>query len=123
MSKRPVELVVNRKAYSAEVAARRLLADFLRDDLFLTGTKRGCETGVCGACWVLMDREAEKSCLLLAVQANGHEITTIEGLTVDDHLHPVQQSCVEQGGLQSGYCTPGIGIMAIALLNVNPRST
>jgi carbon-monoxide dehydrogenase small subunit len=123
MSKRPVEIIVNRKAYSAEVAARRLLADFLRDDLFLTGTKRGCETGVCGACSVLMDGEVLKSCLLLAVQANGHEITTIEGLTVDDHLHPVQEAFVEHGGLQCGYCTPGFVIMAIALLNENPSPT
>jgi carbon-monoxide dehydrogenase small subunit len=123
MSKRPVEIVVNRKAYSAEVAARRLLADFLRDDLFLTGTKRGCETGVCGACSVLMDGEVVKSCLLLAVQANGHEITTIEGLAIDDHLHPVQEAFVEHGGLQCGYCTPGFVIMAIALLNENPSPT
>jgi carbon-monoxide dehydrogenase small subunit len=105
------------------VAARRLLADFLRDDLFLTGTKRGCETGVCGACSVLMDGEAVKSCLLLAVQANGHEITTIEGLSLDDQLHPVQEAFVEHGGLQCGYCTPGFVIMAVALLNENPNPT
>jgi carbon-monoxide dehydrogenase small subunit len=123
MSKRPVDIVVNRRAYSVEVAARRLLADFLRDDLFLTGTKRGCETGVCGACSVLMDGEAVKSCLLLAVQANGHEITTIEGLSLDDQLHPVQEAFVEHGGLQCGYCTPGFVIMAVALLNENPNPT
>jgi aerobic carbon-monoxide dehydrogenase small subunit len=123
MSKRPVDIVVNRRAYSVEVAARRLLADFLRDDLFLTGTKRGCETGVCGACSVLMDGEVVKSCLLLAVQANGHEITTIEGLSLDDQLHPVQEAFVEQGGLQCGYCTPGFVIMAVALLNENPNPT
>ena len=123
MSKRTVEIVVNGKAYRTEVAPRRLLADFLRDDLFLTGTKRGCEAGVCGACSVLMDGEVVKSCLLLAVQANGHELTTVEGLALDDHLHAVQEAFVEHGGLQCGYCTPGFVITAVALLNENPNPT
>lgn len=123
MSKRTIEIVVNGKACRTEVAARRLLADFLRDDLFLTGTKRGCETGVCGACSVLMDGEAVKSCLWLAVQADGHEITTVEGLAADDNLHPVQEAFMEHGGLQCGYCTPGFVIMAVALLNDNSNPT
>jgi aerobic carbon-monoxide dehydrogenase small subunit len=121
VSKRTIELVVNRKTCRSEVPARRLLADFLRDDLFLTGTKRGCETGVCGACSVLMDGEVVKSCLLLAAQADGREITTVEGLAIDDTLHPVQEAFMEHGGLQCGYCTPGFLMMAVALLNENPN--
>lgn len=121
MSKRVIDLVVNGRPERAEVAPRRLLADFLRDDLMLTGTKRGCETGVCGACSVLVDGEAVKSCIALAVQVAGREITTIEGLAIGGLLHPVQEAFVEHGGLQCGYCTPGFVIAAIALLNENPN--
>lgn len=123
MKKKSIEVVVNGKPQRAEVPTRRMLSDFLRDDLFLTGTKRGCETGVCGACSVLMDGEVVKSCLSLAVQADGHEVTTVEGLAVDGQLHPVQEAFLEHGGLQCGYCTPGFMIMAIALLNETPNPT
>ena len=123
MKNKTIDVVVNGKPFSTEVPTRRMLADFLRDDLFLTGTKRGCETGVCGACSVLMDGEVVKSCLSLAVQADGHEITTVEGLAIDGKLHPVQESFMEHGGLQCGYCTPGFMIMAIALLNETANPT
>src|ERR1700761_7206672 len=120
MSKVAIELVVNGVSHRADVPARRLLADFIRDDLFLTGTKRGCETGVCGACSVLMDGAVVKSCLPLAVQADGHEITTVEGLSPGGALHPVQEAFMEKGGFQCGYCTPGFLMAAIAILNETP---
>jgi aerobic carbon-monoxide dehydrogenase small subunit len=123
MSKVSIEVVVNNQLHQMEVPARRLLSDFIRDDLFLTGTKRGCETGVCGACSVLVDGEVVKSCLSLAVQANGHEITTVEGLSPDDVLHPVQEAFMENGGFQCGYCTPGFLMAAIAILNEIPSPT
>jgi carbon-monoxide dehydrogenase small subunit len=123
MSKVSVEVVVNNQLHQMEVPARRLLSDFIRDDLFLTGTKRGCETGVCGACSVLVDGEVVKSCLSLAVQANGHEITTVEGLSPDGVLHPVQEAFMANGGFQCGYCTPGFLMAAIAILNESPSPT
>jgi carbon-monoxide dehydrogenase small subunit len=123
MSNVTIEVVVNNQLHRMEVPARRLLSDFIRDDLFLTGTKRGCETGVCGACSVLVDGEVVKSCLSLAVQANGHEITTVEGLAPDGVLHPVQEAFVENGGFQCGYCTPGFLMAAIAILNEIPSPT
>lgn len=123
MKKKTIEVVVNGKLQRAEVLARRMLSDFLRDDLFLTGTKRGCETGVCGCCSVLVDGEVVKSCLLLAVHVDGHEVTTIEGLAVDGALHPVQEAFVNHGGLQCGYCTPGFIMTTVAMLNDNPNPT
>jgi carbon-monoxide dehydrogenase small subunit len=123
MNKVSIEVVVNGQPQRADVPARRLLADFIRDDLFLTGTKRGCETGVCGACSVLMDGEVVKSCLSLAVQADGHEITTVEGLSPGGALHPVQEAFMEKGGFQCGYCTPGFLMAAIAILNETPSPT
>lgn len=123
MSKKTIEVVVNGKTHRAEVPARRMLSDFLRDDLYLTGTKRGCETGVCGCCSVLIDGEVIKSCLSLAVHADGHEVTTIEGLAVDGILHPVQEAFVNHGGLQCGYCTPGFIMTTVAMLNDNPNPT
>ncbi|MBN9476514.1 MAG: ferredoxin [Bordetella sp. SCN 67-23] len=123
MSKHLIEVTVNGEKHSAEVPARRMLSDFLRDDLNLTGTKRGCETGICGACSVLVDGEVVKSCLSLAVQANGRNITTVEGLARGDELHPLQQSFMECGGLQCGYCTPGMLMTACHLLERNPRPT
>lgn len=123
MSKHLIEVTVNGEKHSAEVPARRMLSDFLRDDLNLTGTKRGCETGICGACSVLVDGEVVKSCLSLAVQANGRSITTVEGLAKGDELHPLQQSFMECGGLQCGYCTPGMLMTACHLLERNPRPT
>ncbi|WP_338664554.1 (2Fe-2S)-binding protein [Pararoseomonas sp. SCSIO 73927] len=123
MSRIAIEVTVNGQPHRMEVPARRLLADFIRDDLFLTGTKRGCETGVCGACSVLLDGEVVKSCLSLAAQADGHEITTVEGLCVDGVLHPLQEAFAEHGGFQCGYCTPGFLMAAIAILNEVPDPT
>lgn len=120
MSKHTIALVVNGERQEAEVPSRRLLADFLRDDLHLTGTKRGCETGTCGACSVLVDGTVVKSCLSLAVQADGCTLTTVEGLGRDGALHPLQQSFMQCGGLQCGYCTPGFLIASCALLADNP---
>jgi carbon-monoxide dehydrogenase small subunit len=116
MSRHSIQLTVNGEAVSREVPGRRLLADFLRDDLHLTGTKRGCETGTCGACTVLKDGVAIKSCLSLAVQCQGAELTTVEGLAEGDTLHPVQESFMNCGGLQCGYCTPGLIMSTVALL-------
>jgi len=121
MSTHRIECTVNGEAYSVEVPARRLLADFLRDDLHLTGTKRGCETGICGACSVLLDGEVVKSCLMLAVQVNGRELTTIEGLAEGDELHPLQKNFMQCGGLQCGYCTPGFIMASCDLLKNTPR--
>lgn len=120
MRKHRIELTVNGEAHDEEVPARRMLSDFLRDDLHLTGTKRGCETGTCGACSVIVDGEVVKSCLLLVVQANGSAITTVEGLGNGPALHPLQESLMRCGGLQCGYCTPGFLMTACALLARNP---
>jgi carbon-monoxide dehydrogenase small subunit len=121
MSRHEITLVVNGETVTSTVSARRLLADFLRDDLHLTGTKRGCETGVCGACTILKDGVAVKSCLSLAVQSAGAQITTIEGLSDGVTLHPVQEAFMNCGGLQCGYCTPGFILSAVALLARQPR--
>lgn len=123
MSQHTISLTVNGEAIEARVPARRLLSDFLRDDLVLPGTKRGCETGICGACSVLVDGQVVKSCLSLAVQARGKSITTIEGLSSGEQLHPVQESFVRCGGLQCGYCTPGMVMAACSMLKDNPRPT
>jgi carbon-monoxide dehydrogenase small subunit len=121
MSKHHIELEVNGQKVEAEVPARRMLSDFLRDDLHLTGTKRGCETGTCGACSVLLDGQLVKSCLSLAVQAKGCQVRTVEGLAQGDQLHPIQESFMNCGGLQCGYCTPGFLMAACALLENNSR--
>ena len=123
MSRHLVNVSVNGQAHSLEVPSRLLLCDLIRDDLNLTGTKRGCETGTCGACSVLVNGEVVKSCLSLAVQANGTEIMTIEGLASGDKLHPLQQSFMEIGGLQCGYCTPGFLMTACAMLKRNSKPT
>ncbi|AJG20143.1 (2Fe-2S)-binding protein [Cupriavidus basilensis] len=123
MQKIHIELTVNGEDHSVEVPARRLLSDLLRDDLNLTGTKRGCETGICGACSVLVDGEVMKSCLMLAVQARGRDVTTVEGLGAGGELHPLQQSFMECGGLQCGYCTPGFLMTSCAMLAHNPNPT
>lgn len=121
MSEHRIQCTVNGEAQDVRVPARRLLSDFLRDDLHLTGTKRGCETGVCGACSVLLDGEVVKSCLMLAVQVDGRELTTIEGLARGDALHPLQDSFMRCGGLQCGYCTPGFILAACDLLKHNAQ--
>lgn len=123
MSKHQIDVTVNGEEHSVEVPARRMLSDFLRDDLHLTGTKRGCETGTCGACSVILDGEVVKSCLSLAVQANGGKITTVEGLSQGETLHPLQESFMQCGGLQCGYCTPGFLMASCALLSKNPNPT
>ena len=123
MGKHLINLNVNGQAQELEVPARRLLCDLLRDDLALTGTKRGCETGTCGACSVLVDGQVVKSCLALAVQARDCSVTTVEGLARDGELHPLQQCFAEHGGLQCGYCTPGMLIAGCALLAENPKPT
>lgn len=123
MSQHPITLTVNDEVVAVTVPSRRLLADLLRDELGLTGTKRGCETGVCGACSVLLDGKVVKSCLSLAVQAQGKSITTIEGLARGATLHPLQESFMQCGGLQCGYCTPGMVMSACAMLKDNPRPT
>ena len=119
-----VSITVNEKEYKREVEPRLLLSDFLRHELGLTGTHVGCEHGVCGACTILFDGESARSCLMFTVQANGHHITTVEGLANDkDNLHPLQQSFWEAHGLQCGYCTPGILMTLIPFLKQNPDPT
>ena len=112
-------LTVNGRDYRGQCEPRTLLADFLRDHLDLTGTHVGCEHGVCGACTVLFNGEAARSCLMLAVQADGASITTIEGLAQDGKLHPVQKAFHENHALQCGFCTPGMLAAAIDFLNTN----
>jgi len=120
----PVTITVNEKVYTREVEPRLLLSDFLRHELGLTGTHVGCEHGVCGACTILFDGESARSCLMFAVQANGHSITTVEGLAKStDQMHPLQESFWEAHGLQCGYCTPGILMTLIPFLKQNPNPT
>jgi aerobic carbon-monoxide dehydrogenase small subunit len=116
-----VSLTVNGSAHEADVEPRRLLAYFLRDDLGLKGTNVGCDTSSCGSCTVLIDGESVKSCTVLAVQADGCEVTTIEGLAVGGELHPIQQAFHEQHALQCGFCTPGFVLAIHSLLNENPN--
>ncbi|SCU79636.1 Glyceraldehyde dehydrogenase small chain [Cupriavidus necator] len=123
MNQVSIEVTVNGEEHQVEVPARRLLSDLLRDDLNLTGTKRGCETGICGACSVLVDGEVVKSCLMLAVQVRGRHVMTVEGLAADGQLHPLQQCFMDNGGLQCGYCTPGFLMASCALLAHNPNPT
>jgi carbon-monoxide dehydrogenase small subunit len=118
-----VALKVNGARAEAEVEPRQLLVYFLRDQLGLKGTNVGCDTSSCGACTVLLDGESVKSCTVLAVQADGCEVTTIEGLAPGDELHPVQQAFHEHHALQCGYCTPGFVMAAVSLLQENPSPT
>jgi len=116
-----IALEVNGARAEADVEPRQLLVYFLRDHLGLKGTSVGCDTSSCGACTVLLDGESVKSCTLFAVQADGWEVTTIEGLARGDALHPVQQAFHEQHALQCGYCTPGFVLAAVSLLEENPN--
>jgi aerobic-type carbon monoxide dehydrogenase small subunit (CoxS/CutS family) len=118
-----VAVEVNGDLYEREVDARRLLVHFIRDDLELTGTHIGCDTGNCGACTVLYDGQAVKSCMLLAVQADGARIETVEGLAQDGELHPLQQAFSDHHALQCGYCTPGMLMSAKHLLDNNREPT
>ncbi len=117
----PLTMTLNGESVTVEVEPSDLLADVLRDKLGLTGTKVGCNEGECGACTVIMDGQAVLSCLLPAMKAHGREVVTIEGLSRDDELHPLQQAFIEQGSVQCGYCTPGMIMSAKALLDENPN--
>lgn len=118
-----IRFTLNGKAVSCEVSATEVLVDTLRVRFGLTGTKKACGTGDCGACTVLLDGTAIRSCIFLAAMADGHSITTIEGVGSIESPHPVQQACVDAGAVQCGYCTPGMVLTSIALLEKNPRPT
>ena len=118
-----VSITVNGAATSGEVEARTLLVHYIREHLGLTGTNVGCDTSSCGACTVYLDGEAAKSCTILAAQADGGSVTTIEGLAKGGEMHPMQKAFMENHGLQCGYCTPGMVMAAIGLLNENPKPT
>jgi carbon-monoxide dehydrogenase small subunit len=118
-----IKLTINGSAYELNVPSRRTLVDLIRYDIGLTGTKEACSVGVCGACTVMLDGNIVASCITLAVQADGADIQTIEGMGTPDNLSPVQQAFIECGGFQCGICTPGQIVAATALLNENPRPT
>ena len=118
--KTTIRMKVNGVTHESDVEPRTTLVDFLRGPLALTGTHVGCEHGVCGACTVLVDGRTARSCLMLAVQADGAEISTVEGLATPEGLHPIQQAFVEEHGLQCGFCTPGFLMSVVELLNENP---
>jgi aerobic carbon-monoxide dehydrogenase small subunit len=117
----PLSVTVNGKPCDLEIEPRLLLVDLLRDELHLTGTHVGCDTSYCGACTVLLDGRPVKSCTVLAAQAHGAEITTVEGLSTDGELHPVQKAFAENHGLQCGYCTPGLLLSTVDLLARHPH--
>jgi carbon-monoxide dehydrogenase small subunit len=121
--KRPVKVTLNGVAYSHEVEPRLLLVHYIRDVLGFTGTHVGCDTSSCGACTVLMNGKSVKSCTLLAVQADGAQLSTVEGLAQDGKLHPIQEGFWEEHGLQCGFCTPGMMMTALDLLQRNPDPT
>ncbi len=120
---RPIKLRVNDEQYEAIVEPRKLLSDFLREDVNLSGVHIGCEHGNCGACTIIFNGELVRSCLTLAVQADGAEIMTVEGLASDGKLHPIQEAFYENHGAQCGFCTPGQVLTAYSLLNKNPKPT
>lgn len=121
--KRRIELKINGEQFDLEIDEHRTLLEVLRENLELTGTKKSCDEGNCGACTVLLDGKPANSCLLLAVEAQGKEITTIEGLMVDGKLHPLQEAFVTKGAIQCGFCSPGMILSAKALLDENPKPT
>jgi len=118
-----IRLTINGQARDGRAEPRKLLVDFIREDLGLTGTHVGCEHGVCGACTVLVNGEAARSCLMLAVQANGADLLTVEGLASGERLHPLQEAFHEHHGLQCGFCTPGMLLTALDFLRTNPEPT
>ncbi len=118
-----IRLWVNEQEFERTVEVRQSLADFLREELDLTGTHLGCEHGVCGACTVLVDGESVRSCLMLAVQADGARLATVEGLADGDQLHPLQEAFHVEHGLQCGFCTPGMLMSSLAFLRENPNPT
>jgi aerobic-type carbon monoxide dehydrogenase small subunit (CoxS/CutS family) len=115
-----IKLTVNGTSYEGRAEPRKLLVDFLREDLGLTGTHSGCEHGICGVCTVLFNGEAVRSCIMLAVQAEGAEIRTVEDLSKDGNFHPLQEAFHREHGLQCGFCTPGMLIAAVDFLRINP---
>ncbi|MBM4348958.1 MAG: (2Fe-2S)-binding protein [Deltaproteobacteria bacterium] len=117
----PLKLNVNGEPFELEVSAHRTLLEVLRNDLGLRGTKEGCGAGECGACTVLLDGDPVNSCLVLALQADGRRVTTIEGIAREGNLHPIQEAFIEHGAIQCGFCTPGIILSAKALLERNPN--
>ena len=119
--KKMICLTINGKEYELAVAPNMTLADLLREELLLTGTKKGCELGDCGTCTVIMNGKAVNSCLVLAVQASGKEITTVEGLETEKGLHPLQEKFIENGAIQCGFCTSGMLLSAKTLLDNNPK--
>ncbi|MDH4138872.1 MAG: (2Fe-2S)-binding protein [Anaerolineae bacterium] len=123
MEKRIVSLTVNSEEYEVVVTPNQTLLEVLRDDLYLTGTKEGCGEGACGTCTVLLDGKPVRSCLTLAIEVQGREITTIEGLAPMGELHPVQKAFVEYGAIQCGFCAPGMILTTKALLDENPNPT
>ncbi len=120
-NKRTIQINVNNIQYERTIEPRLTLADFLREELGLTGTHVGCEHGVCGACTILLDGQPVRSCIMFAVQANGHTIQTVESLAKDGELHPIQQAFWENSGLQCGFCTPGFLLTAVEFLDRNPQ--
>ena len=120
---RSIKVTVNGQEYHRQVEPRRLLSDFLREDLDLRGTHVGCEHGICGACTVLFNGQTARSCLMFAIQADGAEVKTVEGLATNGELHPLQQGFWENHGLQCGFCTPGFLLSACELLERNPDPT
>ena len=123
MIRLPIQVTINGTQYENEVEARLLLSDFLRHALGLTGTHVGCEQGVCGSCTILFDGVAVRSCLMLAVQANGHDLQTVEALGNPDNMHPIQEAFQEAHGLQCGFCTPGFLMTLVPFLESNPDPT
>ncbi|MBF8983120.1 (2Fe-2S)-binding protein [Lutibacter sp. B2] len=118
-----ISLTINKKMYSIDVEEDVRLIDLLRDQLFLTGTKEGCGEGECGACTVIMDGRVVNSCLVMAFQAEGSNITTIEGMSDKDELHPIQKAFLDKGAVQCGFCTPGMVLSAKSLLDKNENPT
>jgi carbon-monoxide dehydrogenase small subunit len=121
--KLPVRLTVNGENHELFVEPKKILLDLLREDLELTGTKRGCDGGECGTCTVLLNGQPVSACLVLAVEADGQDVLTIEGLADGTHLHPLQEAFIQNGAVQCGYCSPGMILTAKALLDENPRPT
>jgi carbon-monoxide dehydrogenase small subunit len=120
---RSIQMNVNGETYKVEVKPHETLLDVIREKVGLTGTKKGCDTGQCGACTVIMNGKAVNACLVLAVESHGKEILTVEGLARDGHLHPLQEAFVQEGAVQCGFCSPGMLLTAKALLEENPQPT
>lgn len=123
MKDKQITTTVNGKKYTRTVPVSMTLVEFLREELHLTGTKEGCDEGECGACTIIFDGHPLNSCLVLAMEADGHDILTIEGMQDDDRLHPIQEAFIEAGAIQCGYCTPGMVLSAKAVLDEFPNPT